>query len=518
MVHTPPNRSLLLIVLLGTGCGGISFTGMAAAEDTPAALNLDLPVLASAGADREVLRAYPTTLRGLGTSHPLHRGFAVRWQQLAGEPVFLSNDNALCPTFTPPINEQDLVFRLEATDGVFSTFDDVILRVKAEPQYTAPLAAAGADRFLAYDEPSVPQTKDIAGDLGTDVTPSWQELVPTRLENAPPADPNLTMPRIYQLSATRYELSSAPDYLLLFPFDKTRITNLAPSASLTGPNLVTPGVPVALDASASSDPNDDHVRLRWDRVIGDGNCLEGSSDPTMSVVAPTRPQELAFRVFASDGVLESAPAELKVVVSAGPDFVVPAVHPGADQRARPGRSVRLDALGGAPRGTQPSSSQTYRWTQTSGPMVELTTEAEGRVALFTAPQVFGTLAFSVYGSVEAVDGNPAVVVTTVVKPEDNLAPTLYVSASDATPLADSWVTLSARAIDPEKDPLVSMGWVQTDGPSVTLVPVGDLDPLISGEAQVKLFAPQGPTTIAVKASACDDRGACGSATISITID
>ena len=72
----------------------------------------------------------------------------------------------------------------------------------------------------------------------------------------------------------------------------------------------------------------------------------------MSLIAPSRPQELAFRVFASDGVLESAPAELKVVVSPGADVVVPAVHPGADQRTRPGRSVRLDALGGAPRGTQ----------------------------------------------------------------------------------------------------------------------------------------------------------------------
>ena len=289
-------------------------------------------------------------------------------------------------------------------------------------------------------------------------------------------------------------------------------------ASLTGPNLVKPAAAIDLDASASSDPNGDHIRLRWDEMAGAAGCLDAGDVSGMSLIAPNRPQELAFRVFASDGVLESAPADVKVVVSAGADFVVPAVHPGADQRARPGRTVRLDALGGAPRGTQPGATRTYTWTQTLGPDVDVTTESDERVALFTAPEVFDTLAFSVYASLEGVDGDPDVITVTVVKPDENLAPILYVSADDSTPLASTWVTLTARPVDPEGDPIQSLAWLQTDGTSVTLEPLADFNPATDSEAQVKLLAPAGPTTIVVQVTSCDDRSACGDATVSITIE
>ena len=508
----------ILALSLLSACSGVPFTGAVSSEPVDGALALNLPVLVNAGADRDVLRGYPTTLRGMGTTHPLHRAFAVTWQQLAGDPVFLSNDSSLCPTFTPPLAEQDLVFRLTATDGIYSTWDDVVLRVKSEPQYSAPRVAAVADRFLAYDEAASPEDKDIATELGTDVTPSWEEVLPVRLDNAPASDSDAVTPRVFRLSATRYGLSSEPDYLVLYPFDSSDITNLAPSASLTGPSLVAPGASIDLDAGASSDPNGDSIRLRWEETGGEPGCLEAGGMPKLSLSAPRGPQELTYRVFASDGVLESAPADLQIVVSADPDFLIPAVQPGPDQRTRPTYTVRLDALGGAPRGTQPCSTCTYRWTQSLGPSVELPTESQGRAALFTAPATFDTLAFSVFGSADGVDGPPAVVAVTVVKDEDNLPPTLYVSASDSTPAADTWVTVTARIIDPEGDPIASVGWLQTDGPTVSLIPVTDSDPLTSGEAQVKFQAPVGPTPVVIEISVCDDRDDCSNASVSVTPD
>lgn len=497
------------------GCGGVAF-GVPSAKEPSATAKIDLPPLSSAGADREILRGLPAALNGLGTSHPLHRAFSVRWTQQGGEPVFLSSDTALCPTFVPPLEEQDLSFALTADDGILQTRDEVVLRIRRELHLAAPRIAAGPDRMLAYDDPPTPQQQDLATTPAADVTATWEETVAARAPSAPPPDPDAVAPRIFKLTGERGGLASAPDYLLLYPFSSTMMGYQAPVASLAGPQMLTPGEAFALDAGGSADPNGDRVRLRWEEESALPTCLDLGDREQASLSAPAAPQEIAFRVFASDGWLESGPEEVATVVSAGQNQSAPVVSPGADQRTRAGRTVRLDAMGGSPAGTSTGATRTYTWTQTIGQAVALAYAHDGQVAELVAPDVRDTLAFAVHAKVDGIEGPPAVIAVTVVDDTDNRVPAVYLSASSLTPKVGAEVLVSARLLDPEHDPILLVTWKQLEGSRVDLVPVLAPDLATGADAAATFVAPQSLTPLTIEVAACDDHAGCGSAHVSIS--
>lgn len=496
------NRQYYILPLLATvGCGGLaSVYGIGA--DQPAG-GTALP-LANAGADREILRGYPARLDGLATTHTADQPISFAWTQTAGEPVYLSSPSEPAPTFVAPLEEQTLTFKLTATDGVWSTTDRVSLLVRKRPARSAPQLLAGADRVLDFNEAPEPDADDIPDGVPADVEPTWERIEPVLLDYA---DSVLPQPAVFRLTGARDGLSSAPDYLLLYPYDEVASLNVAPTASLRGPTQLEPGEPFRLDASTSSDPNGDVVRLRWVQTRGDPLLPGGDASAKVSMHAPARPQTLVFRVYVRDAALESAAGKLEISVSAANEM---SVHPGQDRRTRPGREVQLDAQAGILAGTQLQTTATYAWAQTLGAPVDLATDADGRIATFEAPAAPDELAFAVVGTLAGVESAPAVIRISVVEEDDNLPPTIFhLSASSTTPLAGASVEISTLVIDPEADPLGACD-LTAEPPGAVDLPVCDATafPDGSGAAKFDVTAPSAGTAVTITLTVCDDRDAC----------
>ncbi|MEE8408095.1 MAG: hypothetical protein V3T05_00690 [Myxococcota bacterium] len=506
LLHTLP-----LVAL--TACGGVAMFGLPADNDD-VAVALEVAPLVSAGADREILRGYPARLDGHGTAPRNRALLEYTWEQIDGEPVFLSNASMLSPTFVAPLVEQELTFKLTADDGRWVTTDLVSLFVRERPSRVAPRVRAAADRFLNHNEVAEPRVEDVLS-VPDGVKPVWERLEPTRSNGTISGGKLPERPVAYRLSAERDGLSSAPDYIVLYPYDIAEWGHTAPVSALTGPAVVAPGETLVLDATASADSNNDAIAFRWEQIRGDTLLDAGSGIARAHLIAPSRPQELAFRVFVQDRRLESAPSDWVVVVSTGGD--VPRVRPGPDQRTRPDRDVRLDARFDSVNDSGTAGSVHYTWEQTYGTPVVLTDDGNGRIAGFFAPDTVEELAFSVIAVDGAVESSPAVTQISVVAADDNLPPSIYLSASTNTPDQGAWVFLTGRVIDPEADKIDSCNWSQSPAQTLNPLPVcttGAIDPW-THEIEIGFDAPPPGVTVRIHLQVCDVLDACGEAELEL---
>jgi FG-GAP-like repeat len=78
-----------------------------------------------AGVDQVVPRGGIVTLSGLAADPDGH-AVTVRWEQLAGPAVVLSSTTSISPTFTAPLSQGTLQFRLTGTDGMVEAPSDVV--------------------------------------------------------------------------------------------------------------------------------------------------------------------------------------------------------------------------------------------------------------------------------------------------------------------------------------------------------------------------------------------------------
>lgn len=455
------SRTLITLSLLGSGCG--EFVPAASGSVLSATPSVMQPPLAHAGADEEVLRGFPAVLRGTGSYHPAGVSFNARWEQIDGQRVTLSNPESLQPTLIAPLTEQVLTFRLRVDDGRWSTDDTVTLRVVREPTRIAPVVRAGPDRIVDSTDSAGPDEGDI---VAAPELARWEAVAvePSTFSNRVE---DYTGPRPFRLSAARDELQSAPDYLLLVADENddtssSGVGRQAPVSSVQGPEVVSPGARFILDATDSTDSNGDSLRYRWEQVRG-----EPALDPSdaglarRELSAPSRSQELLFRVYASDGQLESTPAELQVVIRPFEETSLLDLSVGLDLRSRPGREVRLNAslLVGEPETTQDSGEErlAFEWLQTIGSDVDLTIEDDGS-ALFLAPPSIETLAFVLVASDSASLSNPSVSTVSIVDDETNTPPVVFLCSSVSAPEAGQSVVLAAEIYDPEGDALSSPQW------------------------------------------------------------
>jgi len=507
------HRFLLpIVILLGPGCGGIAYT------PNPLQVNetaFELPVLANAGADREILRGFDSYLDGHATHHPQGLPFDVEWQQTAGEPVYLSNAQDPRPSFTAPLDEQELVFQITASDGRFATYDEVRLHVKHAPRLVPPRVRASADRYLDAGQRDEPQAADILEGLADDVLTSWQRLTPERIDDeSSTRAAGIDKPVLYRLIGVREGLSSAPDHLILYPYDVNHTGDRAPVPSIEAETSIEPGATIQLDATATTDPNGDPVTFRWEQT-GGSPVGELGTTRKLALEAPRRQEEISFRVFARDTLLESAPAKISIVVGAGGGIDLPVVV-SADQRARPDRVVMLDALGET---TNDEQGAGFVWDQTLGTEVDFETETQGRFLYFIAPEAPDDLAFAVFASNDTIDGPPAVARVTVVKENENLPPMIYLTPSTSEPAPGQEVSVVAKINDPEHDAIEQCEWsteVEPDGRVVTLDPGDVCTPNAHGEVTVHFLAPPAGTTVTITLTVFDEFPSMTTAAVDVT--
>ncbi len=185
--------------------------------------------------------------------------------------------------------------------------------------------------------------------------------------------------------------------------------------------------------------------------------------------------------------------------SDAPSNRVPVAQAGSDQTVKRNATVTLDGTDS----TDPDGDAlAYRWTQTSGPTVALSSTTSSQPS-FAAPNQSGTLSFSLTAS----DGQSTSTADSVSITVQNTAPTAISSNAVSAGLG-SMATLDAtQSFDPDGDSLTFV-WTQLSGPQVTITTVAP------GISQFQV--PNIPVVLVFALTVSD--GEATSVTINITVN
>ena len=282
-------------------------------------INPNAPPVADAGADASISEGNGYTLNGSGSYDPNNDNLTYNWMQIAGVAVSLSAPNILNPSFVAPwLNSSEtLTFKLEVSDGQFSSTDEVNITVIANNH--PPVADAGDNGMikegatktlngaLTYDPDNEPvisyKWTQVSGPIVTllgdeTTTPSFSAPFGT-------AGQSVT----FQLKSTDgkewSKLSSLPDPNISGDDLVTIniVENSAPVADAGSNQSKNEGSIVQLDGSASFDPDNDSITYAWIQKTGPAIALSDASDAKPTFKAPwvsTGGQVLVFKLIVTD--------------------------------------------------------------------------------------------------------------------------------------------------------------------------------------------------------------------------
>lgn len=224
---------------------------------------------------------------------------------------------------------------------------------------------------------------------------------------------------------------------------------------------------VALDGSASSDPNGAALSYHWSQISGPTVTLSdaGAAKPSFNACVLGT---YIFQLVVSNGSYASFPDIVQVTVTNAP----PVADAGASQVYSEGTaSITLDGSRSSDPEQMPLS---YRWTEISGWNVPLSDPHAVKPA-FTHPWP-GTYVFQLVVNDGLQDSQPAFVTITVGPnhaPVANAGFSLYAGTNS--------VTLDGTgSYDPDGDGTLAYQWIQLSGPTVTMTGTNTATPLVSG--------------------------------------
>ncbi len=383
-----PGGAFLTFSLKVTDSGGLYSSDTCGVK----VLWVNIPPVADAGYDRTVSGGVTVTLDGSGSSDPDNGIASYQWKQVSGQLVYLSDLDDAKTSFTAPDPGQgsiSLAFSLTVTDnqGLEGT-DSCIINISRTN--IAPVASAGTDQtvnegavVILDASGSSDQDDGIAfyewtQTAGTSVTLSDSTLIRPTF-NAPDVGPR-GQSLVFNLKVTDSGGLQSTDTC------KVNISwvNTAPVADAGANQIVDEGTVAVLDASGSSDPDNDIVSYQWTQVSGTPVAL---SDTTVTDPFFTTPgvgphgASLTFKLKVTDsGGLQSADT---CIVNVSWINDSPIADAGSDKAVYEGDTVTLNASDSS---DPDDGIAFYEWTQTSGTTVTLSDSAV-IMPSFTAPNV-----------------------------------------------------------------------------------------------------------------------------------
>jgi hypothetical protein len=178
---------------------------------------------------------------------------------------------------------------------------------------------------------------------------------------------------------------------------------------------------------------------------------------------------------------------------------LPTADAGNDITVRRNATVSLDGSGSS---DSDGDTLAYRWTQTSGAPVTLSSSTSARPT-FSAPNESGTVTFALVASDGKADSSSDTVSVTV----ENLAPTAAAAGTVTAGLGTVAMLDGSTSADPDGDPL-TYTWTQISGPVVTIETVAP--------GVTRFQVPTMPVTLVFALTVSD--GEATSVTINVTVN
>ena len=484
------------------------------------------PPTADAGSGAIVDENQFIELDGSGSSDPEGSSLDYLWQQVddSGFTITLSDDEIAQPTFTTPYVETttDLSFQLTVTDaGSKSSSDTISFRVL----YNHPPNANAGGNQSVNEGASVQLSGSASSDLedeDSSLAYSWQQVDSSgytiTLSDSSSAQPTFTTPEvaadtdlIFRLTVTD-SLGKSSDANVTI----TVIYNSPPTANAGADQEVNEGATVQLDASASSDLEDQDSSLTysWQQFDSSGYSIT-LSDANIATPSFTAPEvaadtNLIFQLTVTDSLGKSSDANVTITVLYNNP---PTANAGANAQVNEGDSIQLDASASSDFEDQ-DSSLTYSWQQvdSSGYTISLS-GADTATPSFTAPEVAADtdLIFQLTVTDSLDKSSDANVTITVIY---NTPPTATAGANQSVN-ENQLVQLDASASSDLEDQTSSLtySWQQSDSSGYT---ISLSDPAI---ANPTFTAPEVPanTALTFNLTVTDSLGKSDQDAVTITV-
>jgi len=182
-------------------------------------------------------------------------------------------------------------------------------------------------------------------------------------------DPNTALPT----TAPKYTANASASVKLIGRINKVPVANAGIDQTVNENSIVT------LDASASSDPDNDALTYTWTAPSGITLNSRSVAKPTFTSPEVASDTPYTFSLVVNDGLANSTTDQ--VIVIAKQVNKVPVANAGIDQSVNEGTTVTLD---GSASTDADGNTLTYVWTVPSGISLSSTTTAKPS---FTAPEV-----------------------------------------------------------------------------------------------------------------------------------
>jgi hypothetical protein len=396
---------------------------------------------------------------------------------------------------------------VKSCDGL-SRPDFVVVRASGN---LAPVANAGPERTVFVGD-SVTLDGSASSDANGDALRfAWQIVSApagsqTTLSDVaavrPVLSPDLRGDYVVQLTVNDGRLASAPDTVTIH----TAPTNSAPIANAGPDQSSRIGFTVALDASASTDPDRDALSFEWTFVTrpdGSNTDLQGANSAQASFFVDVEGEYVA-EVSVCDA--RGACSEPDAVVVAAAGNSVPLAVPGANQEVDAGDTVQLDGSGSSDADGDPLS---FAWSLTAVPPGSAATlsDASGLAPTFLADVAGDYVVQLIVDDVRAASAPATLLVTA--RPAANTDPVANDDAAETMEEApvtiavldnDSDADGDALTIESVSQPEDGSGEVTIEGNAVRFTPAEDF----AGES-------------AFTYSATDARGGVMTATVLVTV-